>query len=61
MILYTEKARESWKGAIAAARKNVCAIPGNYLSYNESGEIMRLLSLLEDYINAESRADSGKR
>lgn len=61
MILYTEKARESWKKAIAAARKNVCAIPGNYLSYNESGDIMRLLSLLEDYINAESRANSGKR
>lgn len=61
MILYTEKARENWKEAIAAARKNVCAIPGNYLSYNESGEIMRLLSLLEDYINAESRANSGKR
>lgn len=55
MILYTTKARENWKQESAKMRKLVAEIPGNVLSYTGSGTIIRLLSMLDDYIDMEER------
>lgn len=56
MILYTQEARESWRNEIKKAKKKIMTLSGDCLSYNESGDIMRLLNMLGDYINMEERA-----
>lgn len=55
MILYTQEARESWRDEIKKAKEKIMALPGDYLSYNESGDIMQLLNMLCEYINMEER------